>query len=211
MTIQPNSPFSVSLPPGSAPTNESGDRGGAKYTQDYHGKYYPGAYYSRVYSFNVTAVTLPVIAATLASKAALYNPPTSNVNLELIDIDIGLVLATTVVDTVGLYWQAPTLASLATLTTIGVFGTNWFAGMLGGNAGQGNPYSALTHSGTPVRVDIVSTFGATSTSADNPISKTYDGKIILPVGHVISVAMSTAAGTASGVDVGIRWQEVPTT
>lgn len=211
MTIQPNNPFAVSLPPGSAPTNESGDRGGGKYTQDYHGRWYAGSYYNRVFSFNVTAVTLPVIAATLASKASLYNPPQSTVNLELIAIDVGSVVATDVVDVVGIYWQGPTLASLATLTTIGVFGTNWFAGNTGGNAGQGNPYSALTHSGTPVRIDIVSFFGATTTTAAAADRKEYDGRKLFPPGHVMSVAMSTAASTATGIDIGIEWQEVPLT
>lgn len=208
MTIQPTNPFALQLTTGTAPLTESGGRGGEVLVNEVHGKYYTAAYYGAMYSFNVTAVTLPVIAATLASKATLYNPPTSAKNLELVDIDIGIVLATTVVDVVGLYWQSTTLASLGTLTTIGVFGTNWFAGSLGGNAGQGNPYSAFTHSGTPVRVDIVSTFGATSTTADAPVHKDFDGKIIIPIGHVVSVAMSTAAGTASGVDVGMRWMEV---
>lgn len=211
MTVAPQNPFGISLPPGNAPTNESGGRGGEVLTVETHGKYYTAAYYNRIFSFNRTAVTIPQIAGTLVSVFSIYNPPTSTVNAELVDVDIGLVLATTVVDTVGLYWQGPTLAALATLTTIGVMGTNWFSGLLGGNAGQVTPYSALTHSGTPVRVDIVSQFGATSASNDTPLHKDYDGKLLLPPGHVISVAMSTAAGTATGLDVGARWLEAPTT
>lgn len=210
MTIQPGNPFANKLVSGVAPTTECGGPGGEVLCLETRGKYSMAANYNRLFMFNVTAVTLPVIAATLASKAALYNTPTSTVNLELVDIDIGDVVATTVVDVVGLYWQGPTLASLATLTTIGVFGTNWFAGNLGGQPGQGNPYSALTHSGTPVRVDIVSFYGATTTTAANSDAKQYDGKIIIPAGHVVSVAMSTAASTATGVDVGIRWMETQT-
>lgn len=211
MTIQPNNPFAVSLPPGSAPTNESGGRGGEKYTSDIHGKYYAGSYYNRVFSFNRTAMTLPVIAATLASVFSLYNPPTSTVNLELADFDYGHVLATDVVNVIGLYWQGPTLASLATLTTIGVFNTNWFCGNLGGSAGQGNPYSALTHSGTPVRIDILGEFNATSSTNNGPLHRDFDGKVLLPPGHVVSVAMSTAADTGSSFDGKLTWQEVPIT
>ena len=207
---QPQNPLAISLPPGSASTLKSMSRGGEAFAVETHGKYYTAAYYGRLFSFNRTAITVPVIAATLASVFSLYNPPTSTVNLELVDFDIGLVSATTVVDTVGLYWQSPTLASLATLTTIAVLNTDWFAAAVGGNSGQGNPYRALTHSGTPVRVDIVGQFGAVTSTNDTPIHKDFDGKIILPVGHVVSVAMTTAAGTASGLDLGIRWLEVNT-
>lgn len=208
MTIQPQNPYAIRMAAGIAPTTESGGPGGEVLAAETRGKYSVAAAYNRIYNFNVTAQTLSVIASSLASKCSLYNPPTSSVNLELIDIDIGTVLATTVVDVVGIYWQGPTLASLATLSTIGVFGTNWFAGNLGGNPGLGNPYSALTHSGTPVRIDIVTFFGALTTTNSVPSHKEYDGKVVLPPGHVISVAMSTAASTASGVDVALRWMEL---
>lgn len=204
---QPQNPYAISLTPGSAQQLKSMGRGGEMLGAQTHGKYYHAAYYGRLFSFNRTAVTVPVIAATLASVFSLYNPPTSTVNAELVDFDVGIVLATLVVDTLGLYWQGPTLASLATLTTIGVIGTNWFAGAVGGNAGQVNPYSALTHSGTPVRIDVVSQFGATSSTNDSPLHKEFDGKIILPPGHVISAAMSTAASTGSGIDLGLHWME----
>ena len=39
--------------------------------------------------------------------------------------------------------------------------------------------------------------------------KIYDGRIIIPPGTVISVAMSTAAGQASGLDISARWIEWP--
>ncbi len=211
MTIQPGNPFSLSLPPGSAPTNETGSRGGEVCTVETHGKYYTGAYNNRVFSFNVTAVAIPVVASGLVSKASLYNPSSSNVNLELIDIDLGDVLVTTVVNVIGLYWDGPVLASQATFTTAGVFGTNWFSGLLGTNAGQGTPYSALTHKTTPVRIDIVSTYAGITSTGNQPIHKDYDGKLILPPGHLITVAASTAASFTAGNDIAFRWMEVPTT
>jgi hypothetical protein len=204
---QPNNPFAVSLTPGTAQALKSMGRGGEVLTSQVHGKYYYAAYYGRLFSFNVTAQTVPVIAGTLASVFSLYNPPSSTVNLELVDFDVGLVLATTVVDTLGLYWQGPTLASKATLGTIGVLGTNWFAGAIGAGGGQGNPYTSFTHSGTPVRVDIVSQWGAVTATNDAPIHKDFDGKIVLAVGGVLSAAMTTAASTASGVDLAMRWME----
>lgn len=206
----PQNPYTVSLPAGSAANFKSIGRGGESFASEIHGKYYYGAYYNRLFSFNVTAVTVTKIAGTLASVFTVYNPPTSTVNAELVDFDIGIVLATLAVDTVGLYWQGPTLASLATLTTIGVLGTNWFAGAVGGSAGQVTPYSAFTHSGTPVRVAIVGQFGATTSTNDTPLHTDFDGKIILPPGNVVSCALSTTVGTTSGLDLGVRWLEVNT-
>lgn len=213
---QPQNPFAVSLPAGATPQLHTIGRGGEVLAAQTHGKWYYGAYYGRVYSFNVTAVTVPVLATSMVSVFAVYNTVGNTVNAELIDFDLGVVLLTTVVNTVGLYWQGPTLAGLATLTTKGVFGTNWFAGNLGGvTAGQVQPYTAFTHStGSTasglVRVDILTNYGAVTSNNDLPVHKEFDGKILLQPGCVVSVAMSTAAGDASGTDLSIRWQEVNT-
>ena len=182
-------------------------RGGELYCSQIHGKYYTAAYYARLFSFNVTAVTVPVIVGTLQSKFTVYNPPNSTTNAELVDFDLGIVLVTLVVDTVGLYWQSPTLASLATLSTIGVFGTNWFSSIFSSSPGQVTPYSALTHSGTPARIAILSQFGAVTSTNDSIVHYDFDGKILVPPGHVVSVAMSTGAGDTAGLDLGIRWLE----
>ena len=212
---QPLNPYAVSLPPGSATTNKSIGRGGEAFATEIHGKYYTATYYGRTYSFNRSAVTVPVIAATLVSVFSVYNPPTSSVNAELVDFDAGVVLVTLVVNTIGLYWSTPTLAALGTLTTIAVFsGINsatWFPGFLGGSAGQVTPYTAYTHSGTPVRIGILGQYGAVTSLNDTPMHYDFDGKIVLPPGHVVSVAMSTAAGDTAGTDLGIRWIEVSTT
>jgi hypothetical protein len=212
----PQNPLAISLPPGTQPQFHSVGRGGEVFGQEIHGKWYYGSYYNRVYNFLRSAVTVPTIAGStnLVSVFSLYNPPTSTVNLELIDFDMGVTTTTLVVNTLGLYWQGPTLAAQATLTTIGVFGTNWFSGLLGGNAGQGNPYSALTHVNTNVtnfrRVDILTSFGAVSSTNDLPCHKEFDGRVLIQPGCVITVATSTAA-TNADVDLGLRWLEVNVT
>lgn len=211
---QPQNPFAVSLPVASTPTLHSIGRGGEVLASQVHGKWYYGAYYSRVYNFNATALTLPVIATNLVSVFAIYNVPGSSVNAEFIDFDLGVVLLTSVVNTIGLYWQGPTLANLATLSTKAVFGTNWFGGNLGGTTpGQVQPYTALTHStannattGIP-RIDILSNFSAVTIGNDAPVHKEFDGKILLQPGCVVSVAASTAASGAANTDLSVRWQE----
>jgi hypothetical protein len=205
---QPANPFAASLPAGTTAVLHSIGRGGEVLAAQTHGKWYTGSYYSRVFNFNVTALTVPVVTSGLVSVFSVYNTNGNTVAAELIDFDLGLVLLTTVVDTVGLYWQGPTLANLATLSTKAVFGTNWFGGSTGAvSPGQVQPYLALTHSGTPVRIDILSQFGAVTTTNDIPVHKEFDGKILLMPGCVISVAMSTASSGAANTDLSIRWQE----
>lgn len=174
-----------------------------------HGQYWNMAYRNSVFTAVKTAMTVPVVANNLVSVFTLWNPASSTKLLELITLDIGLVLATTVVDTVGLYWQNGANVTSGTFTTVGVKGTNWFCAKPSQPIGQGQFYSAFTHSGTPVRIRIVSQFGATTSTNDMPITYNFNGTVILEPGDLISVAMSTAASTASGVDLGLTWAENP--
>lgn len=215
---QPQNPFAVSLTPGSTPTTKSIGRGGEMFAAQIHGKYYTAAYYQRLFTFNVTAQTIPLASTNMASKFSLYNVPTSTINVELVDVDLGVVSASTVVDTVGLYWQNPTQSTSSSSPTAATFGTNWFQGYLGGNAGQATPYTALTLAvaGASLatqlpRIDILAQFGGVTSSNDIPIHKEFDGKIIVAVGCSVHVAMSTGASSGNFTDVGIRWMEVPLT
>jgi hypothetical protein len=103
-----------------------------------HGKYFNSAYRNQVFTANRTALTIPVIASGLVSVFTLWNPASSRALLELISLDIGLVLATTVVDTVGLYWQNGSNVTSGTFTTVGVKGTNWFNARPSQPIGQGS-------------------------------------------------------------------------
>lgn len=174
---------------------------------DLHGRFYLPSYQGQVFAANVTAVTVPVIANNLVSVFALWNPPSSGINMELIDFDMGQVLATTVVDTVGLYGQSGAKALAATFTTLGTALSGIGADL--GVASKGKFYSALTHSGTPTRMALIGAFGAVTNPTAALIHYEFDGRLLLPPGAVASVAMTTAAGTASGLDIGMRWAEWP--
>lgn len=160
----------------------------------------------KVFTGTVAAVTLPVNAATLASKMGLYNPPGSNVFLELIDVEIHAVVAATVVNAVGLYYSTGSNATGATFTTAGVIEN----GRLGeGVAPNGRFYSAVTHVGTPLLVDIIGGWGAVTDGGATFLRKEINGRILVPPSTLLAVAMTTAAGTASGVTASIRWSEIP--
>lgn len=194
----------------SAPDNSDNPLGLGRQTEqlvsEIHGKYYTANYRKVLFGFNVTAVTVPVVASGLVSVFSLYNPAGSPVNLEIVDFDMGLVLATTVVDVLGLYTSSIPLTAKGTFTTAG----SPVSGVVGsGLVGYGVPYSAYTHSGTPTRHSILATFGAVTDAQMGSFNIPIDGKIIIPPGVIVSAAMSTAAGTAAGIDLGVRWLEVP--
>lgn len=179
---------------------------GDKLISEVHGKWYNSNYRGAVFTYNVTAVTLPVVASSLASKFSVYNPASSGKNMEILRVDVGLVLATTVVDTLGMYFSSGAVAAAATFTTAGTA----LSGVVGNTATNVCiPYSALTHSGTPSRHSILGFYGATTTTAANGWVFNPEGSIIVPPGTIISIAMSTAASTASSVDLGITWAELP--
>lgn len=200
------SPITSTQPAGNTMANDFTGPSGEKLVSDTHGKWYNMAYRGGVFTYNVTAVTLPVVANNLVSKFAVYNPANSGKNLELIRVEVGSVAATTVVNTLGLYYSSGASASASTFTTAGTA----LSGIIGGSTQNiATPYSALTHSGTPTRHTILGFYGATTTTMADCWQMNFDGSVIVPPGTVISIAMSTAASTATSVDLGLTWAEVP--
>lgn len=161
-----------------------------------------------VYSASRAAVTIPVNAATLVSVFGLYNPAGSGKMVELIEAEAHAVLATTVVNALGLYYSNGSNASGATFTT------QLQSAVENGRAGEGIAsvcrfYSAVTHVGTPALLDLIGGWGAVTDGGATPIRKAWDGKILLPPGTLASLAMTTAASTSSGITALLRWAETP--
>lgn len=206
-------PQQANLPVGGGPNvPPTQGRQGEYLTSEWRGKFGVAAQNKGAFWFNVTAVTIPAIASNLVSVFSLWNPPASGVLAELIDAEIGQVLATTVVDAVGWYFSSGSQALAGTFTTKAVANTGYGSARVGDTpANQAIPYTAYTHSGTPVRCDIICSFGATSDAVVFGQNKIYDGKMLVPPGTVISAAMSTAASTTSGLDLSCRWMEIPFT
>jgi hypothetical protein len=192
-------------PDGSFPSIATGHQS-EQNVGDAHGKVYIANYRNKTFEAAVVNITVPVIANNLASVFALINPPNSGVNAELIDTTVSQWMVTAVVDTVGWYYSPVTKLFAGTFTTL-VTPNN-------GTLGNAPPnkvlfYSAYTHSGTPSLIDAVGSFGAAGNVSPSVVTKFYDGRLILPPGNVMSIAMSTAAGTATGLNVEARWMEWP--
>lgn len=181
------------------------DQYGCMISTELVGRFHTSNRRGHLFSANVAAVTLPVNANNLASKFSLWNPPNSGKYLDLVEANFGTVLATTVVDFVGLYYQANLTSPGGTLT----------AGTINsGILGNGAPsvatfYTACTHVGTPSLALVLQNFGATSDSGYGNGAYEFDGKALVPPGCVIAIAMTTAASTASGITGHLVWQEVP--
>jgi hypothetical protein len=194
-------PESVANPFGSNLLGDVYGRSGEQIVTEYHGKYYPSAYAGNTFSFSVNATTLPVNAATLASKFAVVNPVGSGKNLELIRLDWAYAVATTVVNGIGVY-SSPTGA--ATLTTPGTAVALNFSAPTGAVA---VPYSAITAVGTPTQVALVGYTGAITSTAADVNTYNFDGAIIVPPGYTVHIATTVAATTASGFSGTLTWAE----
>lgn len=156
-----------------------------------------------VYNANAAAITLPVNANNLAGKFVLLNPVGSGKYLELIDADISTVLATTVVDSVGLYGMA--VPGLGTLTAVATQN-----GLIGnGASGVGIFYSAATFTGTPLLYALLGGWGAVTDGSLNNVHYPFNGKVLVAPGAAVTLAMTTAASTASGITAGMSWIERP--
>jgi hypothetical protein len=197
-----NVPDGQNVPPGYG-------KQGEQLTSDIHSPQYAAALRQNLFTFNVTAVTTPHIAATLVSVFSLYNPPSSGKVLELVDMDVGLLSATTVIDVLGLYWQGAPASGGATFSTPAVFGTNVFGGAPGKGQPSGIAYTSLTHAGTPVRIEMINSWNSTSTVVGLPTHYEFKGKRVLYPGDLISAALSTTAWTGTSMDLGISWAEWP--
>lgn len=197
---------STNYPAGTAINQPAGQQGDS-YVGEVHGRYYAAAKAGLVFTAQATGKTVPLVGATMASVFSLYNPLASGKVLELISAEVGIVLATTVVDVLGLHFEK--FSALPTLTA----GTEVSCLLGSGLRSTATYCTALTHvalgTGSAARVAAVTTFGAVTTTADNPIVYPFDGKIVIPAGVGVSFAMSTATSTASGIDLGLTWAEFP--
>lgn len=204
------SPTSALLGDGTNQANNVFGKQGEQLGADLHGKWFNANMRKGMFKFTVSAVTIPVVAASLVSVFTLYNPPGSGVLAEIIYTQVGQVNATTVVDDRNWYFSTAVLTAAGTFTTPAVGGTNYFTGRVGDTPnGQVKPFSAYTHSGTPVKCDAVSTIGAVTDAGAFSVVKWHEGTLLLPPGIAISLANSTAVDGGAFSSIDCAWAEWP--
>jgi hypothetical protein len=172
------------------------------------GKYSVANYRNRLFSSTAAAVTIPVVTTAVVSVFTLYNPPGSGVYAEMVETTIGQVLAATVVNTVGWYFNTAASTAAGTFTTKGTVQNNNVGGFAVGGVQFFSAYTSQAAI-TPTLIDIVGTYGATTNTNALPVQKLHDGKLNLLPGIAMHLLMSTAASTTAGVTVQATWAEFP--
>jgi hypothetical protein len=171
-----------------------------------HGQAYTANYRGKLFQAAVSAVTFPVVTATVAAVFTLYNPPGSGVNAELIYTTMTMQLSTAVVDTIGWYFGTPPQSQASTFTTKGTVNSGKLGASVGNNVLF---YSAMTWSGTPVLGDVVGGFGGTTNTTAQFPYKAHNGSLILPQGVAMSLLTSTTVGATTGWGAETKWVEWP--
>jgi hypothetical protein len=88
------------------PVKAGFDRNGSLLVAEAQGKYAAAARSGNLFHAAAPVLTIPATAGSLASVFTLVNPVGSPKTVELIEVDIAIILATTVVDGVALYEQS---------------------------------------------------------------------------------------------------------
>ena len=201
-------PVAANLADGVQQASNVFGRQGEQLKGDLHGKWFVANARKSVFVFTKSGFTQVATGSGPVSLFTLYNPPSSGVMAEIISTEVNAVSATTVVNVLGWYFSTAALTALGTFTTPAVAGTNYFSGRAGDTPNGGVvPYISFTHSGTPVRLDVVASFAAITNTSIQSAVKWHEGTLLLPPGIAMSLLASTASFT--NADLAVKWAEYP--
>ncbi len=196
-------------------TKARGNKEGAQITQHLHGKYYEQASRGQVFVASTLAagVVIPFIAATVASKFTLVNPAGSNVNIELIDLNVLQVPGSALITGLGMAFQGP-------LTTTGGYpgtltiSTGQHASTLIGS-GVTPPcvhYSAATHTNVAIAnlSPVIWLFNnvATTVITQQYVNYAFDGKVVMPP-DTSCLLVNSITGTQSAAAISLSYAAYP--
>ena len=214
MGISLRMPFKVG---GNGEPELSKDR--AQLVQALHGKHYEDCAAGRVFSHTPTplGLTIPVYTGTaLAGGMPIWNPANSNVNVELISLNIGKSSGTSAFGAMVLMHRKGMGADLAAGSEITAFAeTVPHNGKLGaGNGTQVRSSNAGTCTVTAgVAGEAIRSFKGTGVAADTHtgglvgIDHDFNGTVIVPPGSLVWVACTDASG--SKYCTTLVWKELP--
>lgn len=187
-------------------------RQGQLHVADTHGKYFAAASRGKMFlgSTLIAGVALPVNAANVVSKFTLWNPLTSGVNCELVELGTGIDSATTVVNGVVAGFQFGVGSTITAPGTLTALSTSISIGPGAGVAPAATLYSAATLVNAAVLgplMPIWGGYGAVTDGALAPDPHRFDGKVVLPPGSLVTFLTTVAAATAAFY--GLTWIERP--
>jgi hypothetical protein len=196
-------PYAIKYTDGSLNgVNATYGTGGEQLITPIRGKYATANIRGQVYTASIAAVALCLNTAA-TQLFAILNPAGSGVAVEMIRCDAAYVVATTVVNGLGVYFSSVAATGASTFTTA-ITVQN---GQLGGPTGKATAWSAVTKSGTPLLQALVGGWGAVTNGGLGLIRYDFDGTVIIPPGVVAYLATTTATATASGLTASLTWME----
>lgn len=190
-------------------------------TSDFHGRYYETAKNGRLFYQTTTplGLAIPIYTGT-APRVAIWNPPDSGVDVNLVSISAQRASGTTVEFAAGLFaaFGVQAVATGAFLTA--------FPGAL--NVAKTKPLNAIYQGGEESRVlstasgtvtatawaagdHVYSLFHSyaaigTSTADGTPWTHDFDGKVLLPPGTLCALAASVASVALYATT--LMWEEI---
>ena len=180
-------------------------------TSGMHGNYSAATRAGGVFLGSTLAagIAVPFNATTLSSKFTLWNPASSGVDVELIELGMGFDSATVIVNSIamGFMPNLTTGSGIPTSLTAAAGGTmSTFVG--NGSTPKAGVYSAATLTNTAVLGPLLMLFTASATAITSAESLTYrfDGKIWLPPDSLCALVTTVTAGQTAG-PVSIVWAE----
>lgn len=191
----------------------------AQLTQALHGKHYEDCKAGRVFSHTPTplGLAIPLYTGTgLAGAMPIWNPSNSNVNVELINLNIGKTSGTSNFGAMVLMHRKGMGSGIADGSEITAFAeTTPKNGLLGaGNASQvlsSNAGTVTVSAG--VAAEAIRSFKGTGVAADTHtgglqgIDHDFGGSIIVPPGSLVWMACTKASGSLYATT--ITWKELP--
>lgn len=188
---------------------------GEQIDSDLHGRYWNAAIRKNVFKFFRSNVVFPAVAATVVSKFALYNPPTSGVIAEIIHTDVSNFDPLNTTNTVGWYasWGAAAQGNLNSLIpAVGLADGGAVVSLITARVGDiAAPaclaYRSITYTVIPVRVDIVLAVPSPGAGVYS-LTKDHQGTLLLLPGGLISLLWATTADAAN-YGLSVTWSEWP--
>lgn len=191
------------------PSPFTSDVTGAQRVQDAHGRYAEANRRGSLFQISGAAGAVSAFTGGAAGTPllAIYNPPNSGKNLEVLFVSLASRVAASAAGTVGFnLWGGPTAAITGTNTPP----TNLLSLAASGSAARGFVNTALTGStAIGLLMPLASYYWATAAGAIlSPAIFDVSGLVIVAPGNVVALG-GTAALTSATYDFAVIWEEVP--
>ena len=183
------------------------DRAGAIVASIGHGELYEAAFRSNVFLAGVAAATFSS-AAVSCTGLMLINPSANTKNAAIYKVTLGNTATGT---TAVAAWLCITPQALTTGTMTTATAATVYNGKLGSGTNTVGCYTSINaFTAAPVAAwPLAHITAAIATTGEDLLLTDFQGGLILPPGYAIAIACLPTTATATTLNAGIMWEEVP--